>query len=97
MCQTEKAKIEEKTKREEQDLIKLRKEKDSCESQIFSLNEELALTKRSYEENLFQLENKAEETKDILLKKIQELERLLTDSRKRVKELEDFSESKFCT
>ncbi|KAL8556811.1 hypothetical protein ACS0TY_004324 [Phlomoides rotata] len=91
---TEKAKIEEKTKREEQDLSKLREEKDSCESQILSLNEELALVKRNYEENLFQLERKAEETKNILLKKIQELECFLTDSRKRVKELEDFSESK---
>ncbi|KAL8543641.1 hypothetical protein ACS0TY_004278 [Phlomoides rotata] len=91
---TEKAKIEEKTKREEQDLSKLREEKDSCESQILSLNEELALVKRNYEENLFQLESKAEETKNILLKKIQELECFLTDSRKRVKELEDFSESK---
>ncbi|KAK6137525.1 hypothetical protein DH2020_028731 [Rehmannia glutinosa] len=91
----EKTKIEEKKKLEEQDLIKLRKEMDSCESQILSLNEELTLAKKSYKENLFQLEAKAEETKEKLQKKILELECLLTDSSKKVKELEDFSESKF--
>ncbi|KAL0393548.1 UNVERIFIED_CONTAM: Kinesin-like protein KIN-14J [Sesamum latifolium] len=91
----EKTKIEEKKKLEEQDLTKLRKEKDICESKILSLNEELNLAKKSYEENLFHLEAKAEESKDKLQKKIVELESLLTDSRKKIKELEDFSESKF--
>ncbi|XP_011080952.1 kinesin-like protein KIN-14J isoform X1 [Sesamum indicum] len=91
----QKTKIEEKKKLEEQDLIKLRKEKDICESKILSLNEELNLAKKSYEENLFHLEAKAEESKDKLQKKIRELESLLTDSRKKIKELEDFSESKF--
>ncbi|PIN15103.1 Kinesin (KAR3 subfamily) [Handroanthus impetiginosus] len=91
----EKTKIEEKKKLEEQDLIKLRKEKGSRESQIISLNEELTLAKKSYEEHVFQLEAKAEETQDKLQKKILELERLLADSKKKVKELEDFSESKF--
>ncbi|XP_057800095.1 kinesin-like protein KIN-14J [Salvia miltiorrhiza] len=90
----EKAKIEENKKREEQDLIKLRKERDVCESQILSLNEKLTLAKTSYEENLLQLESKAEEAKDKLEKKIVNIEFLLTDSRKKVKELEDFSESK---
>lgn len=92
--QIEKAKIEESKKREEQDLIKLRKEKDICESQILSLNEKFTLAKTSYEENLLQLESKAEDTKDKLEKKILELESLLADSRKKTKELEDFSESK---
>ncbi|KAG8374958.1 hypothetical protein BUALT_Bualt10G0049800 [Buddleja alternifolia] len=91
----EKAKIEEKKKLEEQDLVELRKQKDSCESLILSLKEEFILAKKSYEENLFQLEANAEETKDKLQKKILELECLLTDSWKKIKELEDFSESKF--
>ncbi|KAK4389280.1 Kinesin-like protein KIN-14J [Sesamum angolense] len=91
----QKTKIEEKKKLEEQDLIKLRKEKVICESKILSLTEELNLAKKSYEENLFHLKAKAEETKDKLQKKILELESLLTDSRKKTKELEDFSESKF--
>ncbi|KAL7123012.1 hypothetical protein ACP275_01G079700 [Erythranthe tilingii] len=91
----EKTKIEEKKKLEEQDLINLRNEKHNCESQILSLNEELTLAKKSHEDNLFQLETKAEETKENLQKKIRELECLLANSSKRVKELEDFSESKF--
>ncbi|KAL3652683.1 hypothetical protein CASFOL_002364 [Castilleja foliolosa] len=91
----EKTKIEEETKREKQDLVKLRKEKDSCESQLLSLNEELALAKKSFKDDMFQLEKKAGETKEKLQKEIQELEFLLTDSSKKVKELEDFSESKF--
>ncbi|GFP99312.1 kinesin kp1 [Phtheirospermum japonicum] len=91
----EKTKIEEETKLEKQDLVELRKEKASCESQLLSLNEELALAKKSFEEDMFQLEAKAGETEKKLQKKILELEFLLTDSSKKVKELEDFSESKF--
>lgn len=73
----------------------MRNEKHIYESRILSLNEELTLAKKSYEQNVFQLEAKAEETKENLQKRILELECLLTDSNKRVKELEDFSESKF--
>ncbi|KAL6501719.1 hypothetical protein OROGR_026852 [Orobanche gracilis] len=91
----EKTKIEEVKNLEEQDLIKLRKEKDSCDSEILSLNEKLTLDKNSYKKDLFQLEARAEETEEKLQKKILELECLLTDSSKKVKELENFSESKF--
>ncbi|KAG6391112.1 hypothetical protein SASPL_148861 [Salvia splendens] len=90
----EKAKIEENKKHEEQELIKLRKERGVCESQILSLNEKLTLAQISYEENILQLKSKAEESKDKLEKKILNIESLLTDSRKKVKELEDSSESK---
>lgn len=93
--QIEKTKIEEKKKLEEQDVIRLRKEKDICESQILSLKEELELVKKTYEVNRLQLETKADATKHKLEKKILELDGLLTDSRKKVKELSDFSESKF--
>ncbi|KAL0327782.1 UNVERIFIED_CONTAM: Kinesin-like protein KIN-14J [Sesamum angustifolium] len=91
----EKTKMEEVLKLEQHDLTILKQEKDRCESLILSLEEEIRLTKQDYEEKCFQLEARAEETKDKLLKKILELERLLTDSRNKVKELEDFSESKF--
>ncbi|GER33073.1 P-loop nucleoside triphosphate hydrolasessuperfamily protein with CH (Calponin Homology) domain [Striga asiatica] len=91
----EKTKIEEEKKLEQQNLIKMRKEKDSCVSQILSLNEELALAKKSFEKDLLQLEAKAEDTKEKLQKKILELECLLANSNKKVKELEEFSESKF--
>ncbi|KAG6389282.1 hypothetical protein SASPL_150747 [Salvia splendens] len=90
----EKAKIEENKKREEQELIKLRKERDACERQILSLYEKVTLAQISYEENILQLKSKAEESKDKLEKKILNIESLLTDSRKKVKELEDSSESK---
>ncbi|KAL0371792.1 UNVERIFIED_CONTAM: Kinesin-like protein KIN-14J [Sesamum calycinum] len=77
----EKTKMEEVLKLEQHDLTILRQEKDRCESLILSLEEEIRLTKQDYEEKCFQLEARAEETKDKLLKKILELERLLTDSR----------------
>ncbi|KAL1532717.1 kinesin-like protein KIN-14J [Salvia divinorum] len=89
-----KIKIEENKKHGEQELIKLRKEKGVCESQILSLKEKVTLAQTSYEENILQLESKAEESKDKLEKKILNIESLLTDSRKKVKELEDSSESK---
>ncbi|KAL2516743.1 P-loop nucleoside triphosphate hydrolase superfamily protein with CH (Calponin-like proteiny) domain [Abeliophyllum distichum] len=90
----EKAKLEEAKKCEEQDLNRLRKEKDKCENHILTLKQELELTKRTHEEVRLQLEFQTEETKNRLEKKIMELECLLNDSRKNVKELEDFSESK---
>lgn len=73
----------------------MRKEKDICESQILALREQLELVKKTHEENHLQLEAKADENKDKLQNKILELDGLLTDSRKKVKELSDFSESKF--
>ncbi|KAL2543669.1 P-loop nucleoside triphosphate hydrolase superfamily protein with CH (Calponin-like proteiny) domain [Forsythia ovata] len=90
----EKAKLEEAKKCEEQDLNRLRKEKDKCENHIITLKQELELTKRTHEEIRLQLEVQTEETKNQLEKKIMKLECLLNDSRKNVKELEDSSESK---
>lgn len=95
LSQVEKALIEKKMKLEENDLNRLRKEKDHYESQILSLKQELELAKTTYEENQLQLETHAKETKVQLEKRITELECLLADSRNKVKELEDFSESKF--
>ncbi|XP_051129964.1 kinesin-like protein KIN-14J [Andrographis paniculata] len=79
----------------EQGLITLKQEKDHCESVISSLEEEVKLAKKAYEENCSRLEVRAEETENKLQKKILELEYLLSDSRNKVKELEEFSESKF--
>lgn len=91
----EKAKLEEAKKCDEQDLNRLRKEKDECENHIQSLKQELELTRRTHEEIRLQLEVQTEETKNCLEKKVMELECLLNDSRENVKELENFSESKF--
>ncbi|XP_051151324.1 kinesin-like protein KIN-14J [Andrographis paniculata] len=91
----EKTKIEEKKKLEEQNLSRLEKEKESCERNIVLLSEEFTSAKKSYEENILKLKSKADETKDKLEKKILELECLLNNSRKKIKEMEDFSESKY--
>ncbi|PSR91493.1 Kinesin-like protein [Actinidia chinensis var. chinensis] len=90
----EKTEIEEKKKVEEQDVVRLMKEKDHSDRQISALNQELEMAKNTYEKQCEQLETQAKETKVKLEKKLMELEGLLTDSRNRVKELEVFSESK---
>ncbi|KAI5655474.1 hypothetical protein M9H77_32661 [Catharanthus roseus] len=91
----ERMKIEEKRKVEEQDLIRVMRDKDRYEVEISLLKQELELTKKTYEKNCTELENQAKETKSQLENKIMELESLLTDSRKKVKELEAFTESKY--
>lgn len=80
----EKNMIEEKKKLEDRDLVRLTKENDHCNFEISKLKEELELAKGTYEKNYLQLETQAAETKI-------ELEK----SRKKVKELEKFTESKF--
>uniref|UniRef100_A0A5B6YQ47 Kinesin-like protein n=1 Tax=Davidia involucrata TaxID=16924 RepID=A0A5B6YQ47_DAVIN len=90
----EKAKIAEKKKLEEQDVVRLMKEKDQNDTQILALKQELELAKQTHEKHCLQLETQAKETKVELDKNLMDLECLLTDSRKKVKELEVFSESK---
>ncbi|KAA8520832.1 hypothetical protein F0562_011505 [Nyssa sinensis] len=89
----EKSKIEEKKKLEEQDVIRLMKETDQNNIQILALKQELELAKRTYDKHCLQLETQAKETK-VELEKLMDLECLLTDSRKKVKELEALSASK---
>ncbi|KAM7531296.1 hypothetical protein LguiB_034706 [Lonicera macranthoides] len=91
----EKSKIQEKKSLEEQDLLRLKKEKDCNDIQISTLKQELELARDTHEKQCLQLETQAKENKVELEKKINELQCLLTDSRKKVKELEAFSESKF--
>lgn len=94
ILQIEKAKLEEKENHREQIICMLQKDKDHREMQISSLNHELELCKKTYEEKCLHLETHAEKTSIELGNKIMELECLLTDSRKKVEELEAFSESK---
>lgn len=93
--QVEKMKIEEKRRLEEEDVIRLMREKDHYEVEMSLLKQELELTKKTYEQDCLELENQATETKSQLGNKIMELESLLTDSRMKVKELEAFTESKY--
>ncbi|XP_052211221.1 kinesin-like protein KIN-14J [Diospyros lotus] len=89
----EKTEIEEKKKVEEQDIMRLIKEKDQKDIQISALKKELELAKKTYEKHCSHLERKAKEAKLELEKKLSEHERLLTESRDKTKELEVFSES----
>ncbi|CAH9117047.1 unnamed protein product [Cuscuta europaea] len=93
----EKVDFEEKDKRRQQEISDFKKDKDNYEMKISSLNHDLELTKKKHEEKCLQLESQTDKTRIELGKKIMELECLLSDSRKKVEELEAFSESKFLT
>ncbi|KAI7741554.1 hypothetical protein M8C21_006322 [Ambrosia artemisiifolia] len=92
---TEKSMIEEKKKLEDVELVRLKKENDDLTSEISELKRELEVTRDTYENRCLQLETHAKEIKSELEEKIIKLEDLLTHSRKKVKELEKFTESKF--
>lgn len=91
----EKLKIDEKRKVEEQDVIRLMRQKDQYEIEMSLLKQELELSKKSYEKSCAELVTQAMETKAEWEKKLKHTESLLNDSRKKVKELEAFSESKY--
>ncbi|KAK9072912.1 hypothetical protein SSX86_009348 [Deinandra increscens subsp. villosa] len=93
--QTEKTMVEEKKKLEDVELVRLRKENDDFNLEISKLKKELEVTRDAYEDRCLQLETHAMEIKSELEEKIINLEGLLTDSRKKVKEHEKFTESKF--
>ncbi|KAI7741560.1 hypothetical protein M8C21_006328 [Ambrosia artemisiifolia] len=93
--ETEKSMIEEKKKLEDVELVRLKKENDDLTSEISELKRELEVTRDTYENRCLQLETHAKEIKSELEEKIIKLEDLLTHSRKKVKELEKFTESKF--
>lgn len=86
--------LEEKRKLAEKDVIRLIREKDHCETDLVLLKQELGLTKEKYETNCLKLENQTKDAAE-LETKIRDLESLLNDSSNRVKELEDFTESKY--
>ncbi|XVF10601.1 hypothetical protein REPUB_Repub07fG0196300 [Reevesia pubescens] len=90
----EKSKLEERGKVEEQNVLQLKKEKIQNDIEIPRLREELESSKKMHESHCRQLEVQAENAKVMLEKKLKELECLLSDSRKKVNELQSFSESK---
>ncbi|KAK9143744.1 hypothetical protein Syun_013144 [Stephania yunnanensis] len=92
--ETEKTKMEQKKELEEQDKVRLMKEKDHSDLEISMLKQQLDGTKRTYEQQQLHLETKARNAQEELEKKLKELECLLSDSRKKEKELEAFSVSK---
>lgn len=95
LLKLEKSKMLEIKKLEDVELVKLRKEKNESDLEISKLKEEIEVTKDTYETRCMQLETHAIEVESELKKKIMDLENNLNVSRKKVKELEKFTESKF--
>ncbi|XP_064995030.1 kinesin-like protein KIN-14C [Musa acuminata AAA Group] len=91
---TEKSIIEEKKKHAEEDVAKLRKEKENSDKIISELNQNLEAMKMSYNEQFHQLETKERFAQMELEEKIKEAESLLEESRNRREEIEAISESK---
>ncbi|KAK6783329.1 hypothetical protein RDI58_021126 [Solanum bulbocastanum] len=90
----EKAKMEEKEKLQEQDLIRLMEDNDHYKRQISSLDAELESSKHAHEKDRLKLEAQLEQIRVESENKILELQCLLSESTKKVQELEAFSESK---
>ncbi|CAL1401066.1 unnamed protein product [Linum trigynum] len=90
----EKTEIEEKERLKSRDLATLNEEKNSLEIENFALERELETLKRTHEDHCLQIETQAKEINQALEKKARDLERYLMESKKRVKQLESFSESK---
>lgn len=86
--------MEEKEKLQEQDLIRLMEDNDHYKMQISSLDTELESSKHAHEKDRLQLEAQLEQTRVESENKILELQCLLSESTKKVQELEAFSESK---
>ncbi|XP_050379267.1 kinesin-like protein KIN-14P isoform X1 [Argentina anserina] len=90
----ERTKIEEKKKNDDEEVIRLKKEKEHCNLEISGLKQELDIAKKTYDLRCLQMETDVKSVKAALGERIKELERLLADSRNKVKELEENSESK---
>ena len=91
--QIEQFNIEEKQKIEEQDVLRLKEEKDQMGLEISTLKQELQKAKSTHESHCLQLEANAKEAKLELERKLKELECMLTSSKKNEKELEASLES----
>lgn len=92
--QIENAKAEEKRKCEELDVVKLKKEKGDLYLEISALKQELEIVNKTHEKHCLQLEEEARAAKFEQEKKLKQFEVLLEDSRRKVAELEEFSQSK---
>lgn len=85
--------IEEKHKLEEQDVLRLKEEKDRSALEISTLKQEIETAKSTHESHCLQLEANAKEAKLELERKFKELESMLTGSKKNEKKLEASLES----
>lgn len=92
---TEKSKLEEKKKLEDDDVVKLMKEKDQQMLENLALKQELEMAKKTYELRCLQMETEYKGAKSGFEERIKELEHLLQVSRNKVRELEANSDSKY--
>ncbi|KAA8541222.1 hypothetical protein F0562_025171 [Nyssa sinensis] len=95
LTKTENNKMEEKKKLEQQDVVRLMKEKDDNTTEILALKQELEIAKKTYEQRCVQMETEAKGAQQELEESLKKVQSLLTESRNRVKELEAYSESKY--
>lgn len=79
---------------EDENLAKLTKEKEQNDVEISSLKKELDVTKRNCELRCSGLEKEANEAKIEFEEKLRKLERLLDESKKKIRELETNSDNK---
>lgn len=89
--QYEKNKIEEMIKFEEENVVRLTKEKANSDEIIVELQKELESSKKLYEECCLHLELDAREVKTKLEERLSAAEKLLLDSTKKIGELETCS------
>ncbi|XP_009763270.1 kinesin-like protein KIN-14C isoform X1 [Nicotiana sylvestris] len=89
-----KIKMEEEKKNEDQDVVRLMKEKDDHSQEIATVKQEMEIAKRTYEQRSVEMEKEAREAQQKLEERLKEVESLLKESTNRVKEIEMFSESK---
>lgn len=92
--QTEKIKLEERKKHEEQDRFRLSKEKENSDLMVTELKQEMERKNKSYEQHYTLLEMKARETQAELEERIKEIEVLLQQSRQSAEEIKAVAESK---
>lgn len=95
MLQTEKSKLEEKKKLEDDNVAKLMKEKDQQMLENLALKQELEMAKKTYELRCLQRETEYKGANSGFEERIKELEHLLQVSRNKVRELEANSDSKY--
>ncbi|CAI9113576.1 OLC1v1014205C1 [Oldenlandia corymbosa var. corymbosa] len=92
--QHHKAKIEDRRKAEEQDAAKVTPAKEDHSQEIADLKQELETARKAHEQRCLQMETEARAAQQVLQERLNEVEKLLTVSKSRVRDLEASSEQK---
>ncbi|KAH0464569.1 hypothetical protein IEQ34_007355 [Dendrobium chrysotoxum] len=94
-AQVKKTAVEESKKQEEQQTLKLMKEKENNDRMILEFKQELEAINNTYEHHYRQLNAEAKQNEARLQERTKEAEFLLAESSKRMNELKALSEFKF--